>query len=175
VWRLVADEDGNLAHSLLDLELTTEQEYVLHSTIKKVGEDIENLRFNTAISQMMIFVNEFTKVTMKPKKAVSDFILCLAPFAPHIAEELWQKLGNKSSVVNQPFPQFNEVKTRKNQVEMIVQVVSKIRAKLLIEPGLTQDEVQALALADEKVQRHMEGKPIKKVIFVKDKIINFIV
>jgi leucyl-tRNA synthetase len=175
VWRLVVDDNGSLTHSLVDIELTGEQEYVLHSTIKKVGEDIENLRFNTAISQMMIFVNEFTKVPMRPRQAISEFILCLAPFAPHIAEELWQKLGNKNSVVNQPFPEFNDAKTKKNQVEMIVQVLSKIRCKLLIEPGLTQDEVQALALADEKVQKHLEGRAIKKVIFVKDKIINFIV
>lgn len=175
VWRLVADENGNLAHSLLDLEMTTEQEYVLHSTIKKVSEDIENLRFNTAISQMMIFVNEFTKETMKPKKAISDFILCLAPFAPHIAEELWHKLGNKGSAVQQPFPRYNEAKTMKQQVEMVVQVLSKIRSKLLIEPGLSQEQVETLALADEKVQRHMEGKAVRKVIFVKDKIINFIV
>ncbi len=174
VWRMMADENDRLSASVTDVAMTPDQEYILHSTIKKVAEDIGNLHFNTAIAQMMIFVNEFTKETVKPRKAMEQFILCLAPFAPHIAEELWAMLGHTQSVVLQSFPEFDEAKTRKNTIELVVQVQSKIRAKLSAEPGLEQSKAEELAKTDEKVQKHLEGKTVRKVIFVKDKLINFI-
>jgi len=99
VWRTVIDEQtGNVVSELKDIEPNEQTLRLLHQTIKKVGDDIENFRFNTAISQMMIFVNHLAKLKEKPKSAIETFVLLLAPFAPHIAEELWQKLGHKKSI-----------------------------------------------------------------------------
>jgi leucyl-tRNA synthetase len=178
VWRMIASEDGKLLESVQNIDLTDEQNYILNFTIKKIGEDIENLSFNTAISQMMIFVNEFTKAEIKPKSAMEKFILCLSPFAPHISEELWQILNHnskeKNSVFNQNFPEFDESKIVKSKVEFVVQVNSKIRGKIEIPANSTQNEIEKLALEDENVAKFVENKEIKKIIFVKDKLINFI-
>jgi leucyl-tRNA synthetase len=173
-WRLMMTEDGRLSNKVQDVKLNKDQEYVLHSTIKKVSEDIENLSFNTAISQMMIFVNEFTPVDVKPREAMEKFVLCLSPFAPHIAEEFWAALGHEDSVTKAEFPKFDEEKTKKSEIEFVVQVKSKIRARIMLAPGLPQEEVEKLAKEDASVQKHLEGKEIKKVIFVPNKLINFI-
>jgi leucyl-tRNA synthetase len=174
-WRLIVNEQtGEMNDDLKDFELTKEQEFVLHSTIKKVGEDIEHLSFNTAISQLMIFVNEFTKAKEKPISAIEKFVISLAPFAPHIAEEMWNKLGNTESVMIQDFPEFDEEKTKQQEIEFVVQVKSKIRARINVAPDLPQEEVEKIAKENEGVQRHLEGKEIKKVIFVPNKLINFI-
>ncbi|MBI5326173.1 MAG: leucine--tRNA ligase [Ignavibacteriae bacterium] len=175
VWRMLVDENGNLSPNVKDEKLSPEQEQILHYTIKKVSEDIEELHFNTAVSQMMIFVNEFTKSEIKPREAMEKFILCLSPFAPHIAEEIWHILGYKDSIVLQNFPVYEVEKAAKKQIEFVVQVQSKIRAKLYIPTDLNQDEIQNLALADEKVLNFIDGKTIKKVVFVPNKLINFII
>lgn len=174
-WRMIATEEGKLSPDVLDIPMTADQEFILHSTIKKVAEDIEGMHFNTAIAQMMIFANEFYKFEKKPREAIEKFVLCLAPFAPHIAEELWQLLGHSESVTLQKYPEFDEKKAVKSQIEMVVQVNSKIRGKFACELDLTQEEVEAKAKEDKKVQSYLEGKQVKKVIFVKNKIINFIV
>jgi leucyl-tRNA synthetase len=174
-WRLIVTDEGLLSPKVQECELTPEQDYALNYTIKKVGEDIDNLSFNTAIAQMMIFVNEFTKAETKPRRAMESFVLCLSSFAPHIAEELWSILGHSGSIVNESFPEFDSSKVIKQKIEFIVQIASKIRAKLELSPDLSQDEVQAIALQDENVIRHIDGKPIRKVIFVPNKLINFIV
>lgn len=174
-WRLVADDDGNLNQNLQDIELNSEQEYVLNYTIKKVAEDIENLSFNTAIAQMMIFVNEFTKAQVKPLKAIEDYVRILSLFAPHIGEELWHILGHKTSIVFEKYPEYNPELAEKNQIEFIVQVSSKIRGKLYVNKGITEDEAKELALKEPSVTKHIDNKPIKKIIFVKDKLINFII
>jgi leucyl-tRNA synthetase len=175
VWRMIVDENGEINSLIQDVSLTPKQEFVLHSTIKKIGEDIESLHFNTSVSQMMIFVNEFSKYEVKPKEAIEKFVLCLASFAPHLGEEIWQKLGHKESIVLQDFPDFDETKIVKQNVEVVVQVRSKIRAKLSMPAGARQEEVEKVALNDENVQRHIGDKEIRKIIFVKDKLINFIV
>lgn len=174
-WRMFCGEHGNdISEDIQDVEASDDQNFVLHNTIKKVGEDIENLSFNTAISQMMIFVNEFYNAKPKPKEAMEKFLLCLAPFAPHIAEELWQKLGHSSSIALESFPEYEEAKTQKQSIEFVVQVTSKIRARIPMKPGISQDEALEVAKADENVQKHIEGKTIRKVIFVPDKLINII-
>lgn len=175
VWRMIVSEDRKLHPSIQDVPLTKEQEFVLHSTIKKIGEDIEQLHFNTSVSQMMIFVNEFSKYEIKPKEAIKKFVLCLSPFAPHMGEELWRILGNDDSIVLQNFPEYDESKIIKQEVEIVVQVRSKIRAKLQMSLGASQEEVQEAAMSDENVKRHIGDKEIRKVIFVKDKLINFII
>ncbi len=175
VWRMQVNEDGTPSNDVQDIPMNAEQEYILNSMIKKIGEDIEAMRFNTAIAQMMIFVNEFYKYKQKPREAMEKFLLCLAPFAPHIAEELWHLLGHNESVTLQSYPEFDEKKAVKSQIEMVVQVNSKIRGKFPCDLDLTQEEVEARAKEDEKVQSYLEGKQIRKVIFVQNKIINFIV
>ena len=175
-WRLVADDEGNISDKLIEgATLTPELEYVLNYTIKKIGEDIETLSFNTAIAQMMIFVNEFTKAEIRQKEAIEKFVILLSLFAPHICEELWRKLGHTTSIVFEKFPDYDASKAEKNTIEFIVQVASKIRGKLAVSKGISQEEAEKLAKEEESVQRHLEGKSVKKIIFVKDKLINFIV
>jgi len=175
VWRLIATEDGKLLDSVKDIKLNADQEYVLNYTIKKVADDIECLSFNTAISQMMIFVNEFMKYDVKPKSAMEKFILCLSSFAPYISEELWNILGHNVSVSLQEYPTLDETKLVKNVVEFVVQVSSKIRGKIELPLDISQEEVEQIAKKDINVLKYLEDKEIKKVIFVKNKLINFIV
>jgi len=175
VWRMIVNEDNKLLDSVKDVNMNEEQEYILNYTIKKISDDIENLSFNTAVSQMMIFVNEFMKYSIRPKIAMEKFILCIAPFAPHICEELWEILGNEFSIFNEKYPEFDSTKIVKKNVEIVIQVNSKIRGKINIASGSSQDEVKNVALKDENVKKYIEGKTIKKIIFVKDKIFNIIV
>ncbi|MCX6146827.1 MAG: leucine--tRNA ligase [Candidatus Kapabacteria bacterium] len=175
VWRLIADEEGKLLDAVQEIELNKDMEYVLHSTIKKVSEDIENLSFNTAISQMMIFVNEFTKYDVRPISAMKEFLKCLAPFAPHISEELWEILGEKETIVRADFPIYDEAKTIKQEIEFVVQVASKIRARLNLPLDVSQEDAEKLARENETIVKYLEGQTVKKVIFVKNKLINFIV
>ncbi len=174
VWRMFVDEGGNLNSTIQNVPLNAEQEYILHSTIKKVTEDIENLRFNTAIAQMMIFVNEFYKYEVKPREALEKFILCLAPFAPHISEEIWSKLGYTESIFLQNFPEFDELKATKKEVEIVVQVNSKIRARIYAPWNTSQDDIFKQAVNEQNVKKFIDDKEIKKVIFVPNKLINII-
>lgn len=174
VWRMIAGEDGKLLPEIEDRKLTAEEEYQINILIKKVSHDIENLSFNTAVSAMMIYLNETAPLATRAKRAMEDFVLCLAPYAPHIAEELWNILGHTDSIVNADFPEFDEAKTVKNSIEFVIQVNSKIRAKISVPTDLAQEEYEKIALADEKVQKFIEGKTIRKVIFVKNKLMNFI-
>jgi leucyl-tRNA synthetase len=174
VWRLIVDENGNINESIKDVSAGEDFDFVHHETIKKVGEDIEELKFNTAISQMMILVNEFYKLDEIPKDAVIDFIKILSPFAPHFCEEVWHKLGFTESVVLAEWPEYDESKLQKSSVEVVVQVLSKIRAKMSVPTGLSQDELVELAKKEPNVQKHIDGKQIRKVIHVPDKLINLI-
>jgi leucyl-tRNA synthetase len=178
-WRLVATEEEGaepaLSPKVQDVAIAPDQEFILHSTIKKVGEDIESLSFNTAISQMMIFVNEFTPLVVRPKSAMMDFVKLLSPFAPHIAEELWEILGGAGSIFLQDWPRFDEEKTRKQSIDMVVQVNSKIKSKISTAPDLNQSEVESIARKEKKVERAIAGLTVRKIIFVKNKLINFIV
>ncbi|MER3329822.1 MAG: leucine--tRNA ligase, partial [Candidatus Kapaibacterium sp.] len=174
VWRLIVAEEGGLSEKVQDVTPNEDLDYVLNETIKKVGEDIENLKFNTAISQIMILVNEFYKNEIVPRKVVTDFIKVLSPFAPHITEELWEVLGNKTSIVHTDWPTYDESKMQKSSVEMVVQVLSKIRARINIPAGLSQDEVLEIAKNEANVQKFLEGTQIRKVIFIQDKLINLI-
>ena len=175
IWRMVADKDGKLSPSIKEnVSLTPELEYVLNYTIKKVGEDIENLRFNTAVAQMMIFVNEFSKLREKPKDAIEKFVVCLAPFAPHLAEELWRILGNDESVANAPFPEYDESKIVKREIEFVAQVNGKIRAKIPTKPDLGKDAYLEMAKEHPNVKKYLEGKTIRKIIYVENKLINII-
>jgi leucyl-tRNA synthetase len=175
VWRMIASEDGQLLDSVQDVEMNAEQEYILHSTLKKIAEDIENLHFNTAIAQMMIFSNEYIKYDIKPKEAMEKFVLCLSPFAPHIGEELWRILGHNESVILQSYPEWDESKTLKQTIEFVIQINSKIRGKMNMSIDLPQNEVEKIAKTDGKIFQNLDGKQIRKIIFVPNKLINFIV
>jgi leucyl-tRNA synthetase len=175
VWRMLVEEDGSLNRSIQDIPLMAKHEKLLHQTIKKVTDDIETLNFNTAISQMMIFVNEFSGMHVKPRCALENFIKLLSPFAPHIAEEIWQKLGYKHSLVFESWPEYDIDKIKENNVEMVIQVNGKIRARQQIIVGLLEEEVKKLAFDDAAVQKHIEGKQIVRIIFVQNKLINIVV
>lgn len=174
-WRLIVTEDGALHPSVQDVPCTPEQDRVLHATIKKTSEDVDALSFNTTIAQFMIFVNEFTSAEVRPKQAMEQFLQCLAPFAPHIAEELWHRLGHTTSVHLSSFPAFDPSKLVESEVEIVVQVNSKIRGKVRIPADATEQIMEELALQDESVQRHIEGKTMRKKVIVPGKLVNFIV
>lgn len=174
-WRLIANDEGTLVPQVQDIPLTDEQAFVLHSTIKKVQEDINSMSFNTAIAQMMIFVNEFTKFSVRPREAMEKFTLCIAPFAPHIAEELWAILGYEGSVFHQPFPAYDPAKLVQDTVEIVLQVNSKVRSRAVVPLDADEATVEQIASGDPVVQKHMENKTLRKKIYVANKLMNFIV
>jgi leucyl-tRNA synthetase len=158
-----------------DEEPAPEDLKILHKTIRKVSEDIEALRFNTAVSQMMIFVNHFTRISRRPRRCLRPFVQLLSPFAPHLGEELWEQLGETSSLTYEPWPQFDPALAKDDLVTVAVQVLGKTRGSVEVEPGAEQAAVEALARAVPAVQNQLAGKTVRKVIFVKDKILNFVV
>ncbi len=174
-WRMMVAEDGALSPAVSDVPCTPDQDRVLHATIKKTREDIDALSFNTAIAQFMIFVNEFTPADVRPLQAMRAYVQCLAPFAPHIAEELWQILGGTGSVHTSTFPEFDASKLIAQSVEVVVQISSKIRGKITVAPDADAATMEAAARADENVIKHLDGKTIIKTIIVPGKLVNFIV
>ncbi|MFM8437617.1 MAG: class I tRNA ligase family protein, partial [Candidatus Kapaibacterium sp.] len=173
-WRLMMTEDRTLSADVTDIPMTESQRRMLHLTIKKIGEDITNLSFNTAIAQMMSFVNEFTPAAQKPREAMEKFTLCLAPFAPHLAEELWSALGHAESIAYVPFPDYDAAALVLSQVEIIVQINSKIRAKLDVATDADGATMEAAARAHGQIAAELQGKTVKKVITVPGKLVNFL-
>jgi leucyl-tRNA synthetase len=175
VWRLYVDDDGNLHPDLKVAPVSADLERVYHATVKKVGEDIEALRFNTAVSQMMIFVNELTKNEMRPRQLLEPFVLVLSPFAPHLAEELWQKMGHPTSLAYERWPSFDPAKLQETTVEVVLQINGKLRSKLMVAKDTPDHELETLCLADENVKKHLDGKKLVKAIVVKNKLVNLVV
>jgi leucyl-tRNA synthetase len=173
VWRLMVDEEGRPSSSIVLSVPQVEQQRILHQTIKKVTEDIEHLRFNTAISQMMIFVNEMTKLPQRPRALIEPFLLLLSPFAPHVAEELWSVIGNHPSISHQPWPSFDPALTVSDRLTIPVQVNGKLRAKL--EVSADADRQQVEDWARQEAAEWLMGKDLKKVVYVEKKLINFVV
>ena len=160
---------------LVDAEPTPEQAKLLHKTIKKVATDTSTLDFNTAISQMMIFCNEVSKVEAMPRKLWEPFVLLVAPYAPHIAEELWEKLGHKASLARETYPAWDEALCADDEKEIVVQVNGKIREKFVAAAGTDSASLEATAKSLPKVQEWIAGKEVAKVIVVKDKLVNIVV
>lgn len=175
IWRLFVEEDGSLSPAIVDAPLNAEQEHLLHSTLKKVTEDIEALRFNTAIAQLMIFVSEVQHMPERPRALLEPFLLCLAPFAPHIAEELWHRLGHTDSIVLQRFPEYDPHKAAPPEVEVVFQVNGKLRARERLPRGLPQEELQQRALQHPNVQRFIAGRAIERIVVVPDRLVNIVV
>jgi leucyl-tRNA synthetase len=156
-------------------EATPEQLKVLHTCIKKVTEDMEHLRFNTAISAMMVFTNEASNWDIRPLSVMNDFLLLLAPFAPHIAEELYAKAnGRDSTLAYQPWPSHDEAHLVESTIEMAVQVNGKLRDRIQIPADMDKSDIERIAMESENVQRHTEGKNVKKVIVIPGKLVNIV-
>ena len=179
VWRLaVNEESGELSEKLTDAAGTTESELwrELHKTIKQVTEDTESAdKMNTAISQMMIFVNTATQAKSLPKETLRVFLHLLSPYAPHIAQELWHRLGETGFITHEQWPTHDEAVLTSATVTIIAQVNGKLRNRLQLPADATDEEIKEATLADERVQRFIEGKPIRKVIVVPNRLINIVV
>jgi leucyl-tRNA synthetase len=172
LWKLFYNQEGNF---IVSTEVADKKELkVLHKLIKKVGEDIENFSFNTSVPAFMICVNELIELKSSKKEILENVVICLSPYAPHIAEELWAALGNKDSVFNAQFPIFNAQFLVEDTFSYPISINGKHRMNMEMSLTLTQPEVEQLVLADEGVQKWLEGKTPKKIIFVKGKIVNMV-
>jgi leucyl-tRNA synthetase len=171
-WRLMVNEEGRLSSTVVGTVPTLEHQRLLHQTIKKVTEDIETLRFNTAISQMMVFTNEMTKAEQRSRALLKPFVLILTPFAPHLAEELWEVLGHQPSVSQQPWPVFDPSLTVSDRLTIPIQVNGKLRTKLDVGADATREQVEGLARA--QIAEWLQGKEPKKIVYVEKKLMNFV-
>ncbi|HDD0002061.1 TPA: leucine--tRNA ligase [Staphylococcus aureus] len=173
VWRLMVNEDGTLSSKIVTTN-NKSLDKVYNQTVKKVTEDFETLGFNTAISQLMVFINECYKVDEVYKPYIEGFVKMLAPIAPHIGEELWSKLGHEESITYQPWPTYDEALLVDDEVEIVVQVNGKLRAKIKIAKDTSKEEMQEIALSNDNVKASIEGKDIMKVIDVPQKLVNIV-
>ncbi|WP_417899261.1 leucine--tRNA ligase [Bacillus haimaensis] len=174
VWRLFVEENGKISSKVVELTEEDTLEKTYHATVKKVTEDYEGLRFNTAISQMMVFINDAYKADVIPKEYVEGFVKLLSPVCPHIAEELWEKLGNEGTITYEAWPVFDEAKLVEDEVEIVVQVNGKLKAKLYVPADATREKMEEIAVADETVKESIEGKTVRKVIAVPGKLVNIV-
>jgi leucyl-tRNA synthetase len=160
---------------MLEGEPPKDLQRVLHKTIKKVGEDTGDLSFNTAISQMMIFTNELFKVEENYRAIWEPFVRILTPYAPHMGEELWEKLGNPPPVSLAEWPAYDEELTKDEELEIVLQVNGKVRAKVMLPAGLSKEDLQEHALSHDRIQEWVAGKKVRKVVAVPDKLVNVVV
>jgi leucyl-tRNA synthetase len=178
VWRLIMEENQAgewvLSATVQDVELTKAQQKITHATVKKVTADIESLSFNTAISQMMIFVNAFTTAEKIPVSAMRTFLVLLNPFAPHITSELWERLSLGGDITAQRWPEYDERFLVEDEIEIVVQVNGKLRDKITVLLDATDAELEAAALANQKVQNAIAGKTVRKVVVVPKKLVNIV-
>ncbi|WP_042144572.1 leucine--tRNA ligase [Paucisalibacillus sp. EB02] len=173
VWRLIINENGSQSSNIVDgagLEL----EKVYHETVKKVTEDFENLRFNTGISQMMVFINEVYKAEKLPREYADGFVKLISPVAPHLAEELWTQLGHEGTISYEAWPTYDESKLVEDEVEIVVQVMGKVRARLYVSKDTAKVELEKLALENEAIQEWIVGKTVRKVVVVPGKVVNIV-
>ena len=174
VYRLFVDEETGKVNDKVQDKDNAELEVSYNFTVKKVSEDIEILGFNTAISQLMVFVNDCYKAEHIPRKYALGFIQLLAPFAPHLAEEMWEIYGNTESISYVPWPTFDESKLVSDTVEIVVQLMGKVKAKLDVKKDLTPAELEQIVLANEEVKELIEGKQVMKVIVVPGRLVNIV-
>jgi leucyl-tRNA synthetase len=178
VWRLMIDERAErlqLSVAVVDRPPTADEHRELHKTIGVVTSHIQSLAFNTAISRMMEFTNYFTSVSERPRGVMEQFVLLLSPFAPHIAEELWQALGHTESLAHEPWPEFDPAAAREDTVEIPVQINGKVRSKVTVPVDADAATIEAAARCDARTTELLAGKQIMKVIVVPGRLINFVV
>ena len=169
IWRLYQEEDK------IKDEVNENLEHIYHATVKKVTEDYETLNFNTAISQMMIFINAVYKENIFPREYALNFLKLLNPIAPHVTEELWSLMGNNNTIAYEQWPVYDEEKTKENVLEIGVQVNGKLRGTIKVAKDSAKEELESMALEEENVKKHLEGKNIVKVIVVPNRIVNIVV
>ncbi|MDU1846766.1 MAG: leucine--tRNA ligase [Niallia nealsonii] len=175
IWRLLVDDDGKLASKVQDIEEMKVLDKIYHQTVKKVTEDFEALRFNTAISQMMVFINECYKADSIPKKYVEGFVKLLSPICPHITEELWQIItGSNQSIAYEAWPAYDEAKLVDDEIEIVIQINGKVKAKLMVPADANKDALEQIAMEDSQVKEQIDGKQIRKVIAVPGKLVNIV-
>src|SRR6266404_2483503 len=178
VWRLMMSENQagkwELSPRIQDVDLTKAQQKILHATIKKVTGDIESLSFNTAISQMMIFVNAFTTAESIPLSAMQTFLILLNPFAPHLSSELWENLKLPGQITEQPWPGYDEKFLIEDEVEIVIQVNGKVRDRMNMSIQASKEELKATALANPKIQQLIAGKIVQKTVIVPKKLVNIV-
>ncbi len=177
-WRLLVDPETDTLTAKVSADGGLDNrdlERALHVAIKKVTTAVADLRFNTAIADMMVFVNEATKAPAVPRAWFEMFIKILSPFAPHLAEEIWQRLGHTTTITFEPWPAHDEAKLARDVMVIAVQVMGKLRGQIEVAPDATEASILAAAKADDKVQQFLEGKPIKREIYVKGRLVNLVV
>jgi leucyl-tRNA synthetase len=175
-WRTIIDEEtGEPAEQIKDAQADEDTLRLLNQTSKKVGDDIETFGFNTAISAMMIFINHFSKQSVRPKSVADKFVLILAPFAPHIAEELWARLGHGGGLAYEQWPEYDKDLIKEKEVELAVQVNGKIRDRIVVPAEADEEEIKKTALASGKVVPALAGKSIKKIIVIKSRLVNVVI
>jgi len=147
----------------------------LHQTVRKVASDLDALQYNTAIAAMMEYVNEVRSAGCTDRRAVEPLVVMLAPFAPHLAEELWEVLGHQGTVFDAGWPKHDDALAALGDVEIVVQVNGKVRGRLSVTRGVSQQDVESRAFADESVKKFLDGKEPRKVVYVQDRILNIVV
>jgi leucyl-tRNA synthetase len=175
VWGLTHEATLTPRASAANAELPPGVARKLHQTIKKVTADTDALQYNTAIAAMMEYVNDVRSAGSGGRSAMEPLVLMLAPYAPHLAEELWAGLGHETSVFEATWPTYDEALAAGGDVEIAVQVNGKLRARLTVPRGAGRDDVVASALAQEAVKKFVDGQPVKKVIYVQDRLVNLVV
>ncbi|SIR83072.1 leucyl-tRNA synthetase [Peribacillus simplex] len=174
IWRLLVNDDGAITDKMTETDDTGKLEKVYHQTVKKVTENYEELKFNTAISQLMVFINDAYKADSLPKVYIEGFVKLLAPVAPHIAEEIWSKLGHSESITYGTWPAFDEAKLVDNEVEIVIQINGKVKAKLMVPTDTTKEKLEEIAMGDDSIKEQIDGKTIRKVIAVPGKLVNIV-
>ena len=176
LWSIIVNEEGKLSSNIIDKNTDNKETIHLHhTTIKKVGNDVENLHFNTAVSQLMIYSNHLQTVDKIPREFVSDLVKIIAPFVPHLAEELWSLLGNKNSLAYENWPDYDEQLTQTDEVTVVVQVNGKLRANITLAKDSDETTAAAAALALEKVENYTSKGSIVKTIYIPNRLLNFVV
>lgn len=173
MWRNVVDEDTG-ATVVSDEPADDETRRILHRTIDTVRSDMEGLRFNTAIARLIELNNHLTKLGVAPREAVEPLVLMISPVAPHIAEEMWQRLGHDTSLAFEPFPEADPALLVEETVTCVVQVAGKVRDRIEVSPSADEDTLRELALGSQAVQRALNGRDVRKVIVRAPKLVNVV-
>ena len=173
VWRLYVNTDGKINENIIETD-DKSLDKVYNETVKNVTEQYEHLKFNTAISQLMIFVNAANKANKFKKEYAKGFIQLLAPVAPHLSEEIWEKLGGTSGISHEAWPTYDEGKLVEDEVEIVLQVNGKVKAKALVSKDMTRDDLEKFALTHDDIKKNIDGKTVRKVIAVPGKLVNIV-
>jgi leucyl-tRNA synthetase len=175
IWRLFIEEDGTLTDKITDDPASRQLTKVYHETVKILTEHIESSRFNTAISQLMVFINECYKEETLNRLYMNGFVKLLSPFAPHLAEELWEKMGNTDELTYSSWPEYEEKYLMEETVDYPVQINGKVRTVITVPKNISREDLEAIVFENDRVQKYMAGKSIRKFIVIPEKIITLVI